>query len=883
METLKKSDTDCEKLISIVDAKDQRQGRRHLREILVAQDLKLEELLKQNREQLIFEQQNWRQTDEERQCHQVLRTSEYERYKSRNPDRVKGTCEWFLAHSNFKQWLGSQDANLLWVSADPGCGKSVLSKSLIDNELNCTALRSTCYYFFKDDNPDQRSLAKALCALLHQLFSLKPELIKHALKEFRHNDKGMCESPALLWRILMRAAADSEADEIVCVVDALDECEEVQRLIFIEHLNQTFGDPSNHNGNGTRLKFLVTSRPYFDIERHFRPLTSAFPSVRLSGEEESESISREIEEVIKVKVSEIGRTLDLAISVQMSLQKKLLSVANRTYLWLKLIFDVILNQLQVTEKRLLAAINTLPDTVDKAYTAILDKSNDRPRAKKLLHLIVAAWRPLSLREMNIALAVEQESKSYEDLDLEPEGSFRVTVRNLCGLFVNIIDSRIFLIHQTAREFLVCEATPVDLSGLSRGDWKHSLCPADSNLIMANACISYLLLDVFNIDPSIWDEEAAPFEDHFQLRGDAATPGVAADDPGTIAGAGTKGMFRGDSELFGTYGGHPLSAKWMTPEIYRDTYRRYAYVHGFLAYSATEWISHYERADFKGRTTISKSALRICDPLSKRFHAWFFAWTAQWRRIDTAHWAEYYRTTLTVASSIGLEDLVRLLLEEGVDVNEESRATHDGKRTTALSIAASRLDINVTNLLLENGASLNSLDEQGKPVLFHTIRVANKAMVAACRRLCQTIWDKFEAKALRDASIIWRQAMVRLLLEETINKQNRSGSEETIISKASPHTYWSSTRLLLKLSMDSIMKQALSRVKASCMANLDRQLELLYAKLEEDYMFLSSMGVCLLLLKYGADPEVLIEFNPRFKICTDDYRGLYAFFLDDEVR
>lgn len=55
----------------------------------------------------------------------------------------------------------------LWVTADPGCGKSVLSKSLIDDELRSTSSSVTAYFFFKDDNDDQRKAAMALCALLH--------------------------------------------------------------------------------------------------------------------------------------------------------------------------------------------------------------------------------------------------------------------------------------------------------------------------------------------------------------------------------------------------------------------------------------------------------------------------------------------------------------------------------------------------------------------------------------------------------------------------------------------------------------------------------------------------------------------------------------------
>lgn len=73
------------------------------------------------------------------------------------------------------------------MSADPGCGESVLAKSLIARELKSTEVHTTCYFFFKDDNAEQTSATNALCALLHQLFNQKKFLINHALSDFRNN------------------------------------------------------------------------------------------------------------------------------------------------------------------------------------------------------------------------------------------------------------------------------------------------------------------------------------------------------------------------------------------------------------------------------------------------------------------------------------------------------------------------------------------------------------------------------------------------------------------------------------------------------------------------------------------------------------------------
>ena len=471
LEMIRASETACDQLTRTIDAADQQKRMKRVESTISEQNCKVEKLLaisrvqdeKYGKLQLAElkagreEHRDWRQTDEECDCHQTFRTSEYEAHMARNPSRVDGTCEWFLKHENFLNWRKSTKSSLLWVSADPGCGKSVLSRFLVESELLSTESCTTCYFFFKDDNIDQKSVTNAFSALLHQLFSQKKALLKYAVPEFRSNGKKLPQLFSKHWDILLKAAADPGAGSITCILDALDECEESGQIALIESLGRFYHNLTNGEGKNTTLKFLVTSRPYFDIERRFQRLTNKLPTIRLAGENETELIRREIDLVIKSRVPEIAEELGLDNSAELSLQNDLLAMTHRTYLWLKLVLEVIRNRLDVTtEKRLRKIVGIIPDTVDKAYEAILDRSKDRERAKKLLHTIVSAVRPLTLQEMNIALAIEEGCTSYEDLDLEPEDLFRITVRNLCGLFVSVIDSKIYLIHQTAKKFLVVE-------------------------------------------------------------------------------------------------------------------------------------------------------------------------------------------------------------------------------------------------------------------------------------------------------------------------------------------------------------------------------------------------------------------------------------------
>jgi hypothetical protein len=233
----------------------------------------------------------------------------YEADKNRNPSRVPGTCQWFLNHVDFFTWREKQAPALLWVSADPGCGKSVLSKYLVDygREILSSGVDppKICYFFFKDGDLNRRSGSKALCAVLHQLFIQNWDLFSHAEQDFKQKGEKFLSDFDALWEILAKAAADPNAGEIICVLDALDECEELARNQLIDKLVYYYSNDEVQKSRVSRLKFIVTSRPYPDIELRFFKLTEASSSIRLVGEDESEQIGKEIDLVIETRIPEI--------------------------------------------------------------------------------------------------------------------------------------------------------------------------------------------------------------------------------------------------------------------------------------------------------------------------------------------------------------------------------------------------------------------------------------------------------------------------------------------------------------------------------------------------------------------------------------------------
>ena len=136
---------------------------------------------------------------------------------------------------------------------------------------------------------------------MHQLFISCPQLIRYALPKYKEKDNKLLTALPELWSIFITATADPTAGNTICVLDALDECIDEERRRLIEFLGDSCRQQQK-SSLPSLLKLLVTSRPYFDIQRQFERVLEAVNDIQLKGTDKSASIEREIDLVIAHKV-----------------------------------------------------------------------------------------------------------------------------------------------------------------------------------------------------------------------------------------------------------------------------------------------------------------------------------------------------------------------------------------------------------------------------------------------------------------------------------------------------------------------------------------------------------------------------------------------------
>ena len=165
---------------------------------------------------------------------------DYESQKNPNPRRVPSTCLWTLQNPKYLKWRDNNTKKLLWISSDPGCGKSVLTRCIVDEDFLSAfqndSSKRVLYYFFKDTSLEQQSASRAISTILYQLFVFRPQLIRYALPKYNERGAALSITFPELWSIFTAAAIDPTARDIICVLDTLDECNDQEQSRLIECL-----------------------------------------------------------------------------------------------------------------------------------------------------------------------------------------------------------------------------------------------------------------------------------------------------------------------------------------------------------------------------------------------------------------------------------------------------------------------------------------------------------------------------------------------------------------------------------------------------------------------------------------------------------------------
>ena len=161
-------------------------------------------------------------------------------YDKINKSRVPDTGDWIRGENLFQAWV-EKIMPVLWVSGNPGAGKSYLSSNIISflrdrhpQGVQHPSHVSVGYFFFKDDNPKTRSFHQALCDLAYQISQNDPVYAKYVAANCDIAEDVHTLHSA--WRVLFVNFFLKKKDvgsSVYLVIDGVDEAFEAEWKIFL--------------------------------------------------------------------------------------------------------------------------------------------------------------------------------------------------------------------------------------------------------------------------------------------------------------------------------------------------------------------------------------------------------------------------------------------------------------------------------------------------------------------------------------------------------------------------------------------------------------------------------------------------------------------------
>jgi ankyrin repeat protein len=479
----------------------------------------------------------------------------------------------------------------------------------------------------------------------------------------------------------------------------------------------------NHTTSiGKRIKIVITSRPHI-------PMDSYFPDV-VEISLDTNNLN-DIADYVHASDVEL-RTRNFSTELRQEIHKTLIEESSGMFLWVYLILYDLTKPGRKSEHAIRTKLKSLPKTLPDLYKKILCaiEPDDVEFANDILRWVVWAERPLTLRELTTAIAIQSEHRSMSALTELVEPNLESELRSILGALIAVQNDIVYLVHQSAKEF------PKETNS-TQIEWL-SLQSNESNLHITVSCMTYLSFDEFE-NPLVASEVRTKSE---------------------------KGLV---DDLFFDYASSywPAHMKQLDDELQQEPLVKKTFL--YFAQSSKKltlaWNNyrHYVMNYPQGNTPLV---------ITTNYGVPHLIQFLLDDGADINAWCnEMHGTALHQAATNGMEHIVRLLVDRGADIN-----THRGNDGSALQAAVRRSLGGIVRLLLELGADSNARDNVFGNVLQLAAYQGNYEIVYYLVEHGANVnaQDGFFGNALKAATDNGHKDIVSYLVEQGANVNARDG-------------------------------------------------------------------------------------------------------------
>ncbi|OWT43043.1 ankyrin repeats (3 copies) domain-containing protein [Pochonia chlamydosporia 170] len=682
----------------------------------------------------------------------------------------KGSFEWIWAHNEYRNWSAPDTSRLLYIQGKPGSGKSTLTKYLNHNLLKQEPAANSAiiarFFYSFRDGELQRSHYNMLLSILYDILHQDEAFFYH---QFQTEYRAL-RNPRI--RFIWDYAS------LKRILKSLQNYSTMKRLYLIIDAVDESEESDRRDILGLLLelcsktnhcvtKVFVASRPVAQLEAR---KGRCHNFIRLQDETQAD-----IANFAHSLLDGLNLTFLLARAAEYVVRS-----AQGVFLWVKLIAEELVNSHEegCSEEDIFDLLKQLPTELEDLYERMLEKMKGNKLylsdAVKIFRFVLFAIRPLTVDEILHALG---------------KGTVQV-------------------MHQTVREFFLKDGGFVANSAFK-------ICEKEAHICISVTCVRYLMLCAANTSlverlPDIKSWTSAQFQAYTRYldarplaiyvlnylkhhidccRQDANVERVASQFINNLT-------YDPAATLLEKWTGSQLNRNPFSSEqvaiakdfrakaLHAAVRNRFSIaVEVLLAASAD-----IESADKYGRTPLLLAAENGYGDIVKVL-------TDNGANVNSQD-HEYGRTPLSWAAANGYEAIVKVLVENGANINSQDR---DFGRTPLWWAAANRHEA-IVKVLVEKGANVESADKYGRtPLLFAAENGRGaivKVLVENGANINSQDWE-YGRTSLCWAAANGHEAIVKVLVEKRADVESADKYDRTPLLLAAEKGYETIVKVLVE--------------------------------------------------------------------------------------
>ncbi|CUS12882.1 unnamed protein product, partial [Tuber aestivum] len=318
--------------------------------------------------------------------------------------REPGTGSWLLQGREYMNWKGGR-GGVLWLHGIPGCGKSVLSATAIEDVENVCKSNddhALAYFYFTFSDSEKQNLENMLLSIIGQLPKRPSELGLPAEVVDMYNSTGAIRKSAgtkALKDVLSRIIKGFKKTFII--LDALDEFPKAMRGSLLSWIGELRADHAEGS-----LSILVTSRPEGDIVGSLERLDPFTISLQ------SSTIDPDIRAYVRNSLAGKDGFQQFTQGIKSEIEEKLVSGSQGMFRWVDCVLRVVEECITPTSVR--DALRELPKDLDSIYERILDTIPEKQKEyiRRAMNWLAFSAVPLTLGQLAEAIVIKYEVNKY---------------------------------------------------------------------------------------------------------------------------------------------------------------------------------------------------------------------------------------------------------------------------------------------------------------------------------------------------------------------------------------------------------------------------------------------------------------------------------------